>query len=76
MQCAACLGGSRVMILHQFLRVFILLVQQSHFLPQIQDARILTMFLLTLQEVVRIILFQNVRVSMDMLMFNNKEFAF
>lgn len=35
------------------------------------------MFLLTaLQEVGRIMLFQNVRVSMGMLMFHNKEFAF
>lgn len=53
------------------------MVQQSHFFPQVQDAWILAMLLLTaLQEVGRIILFQNVLVSMDMLMFNNKEFAF
>lgn len=75
MQCGACPGSSHILILGiSFLRVVILLVQKSYFFPRIQFA----MFLLTtiLQEVGRIILFQNVHALMDKLMFNKKEFAF
>lgn len=57
----------------------ILLVQREPFLPtKLKMHRTVVMYLLTtaFQEVGRIILFQNVHTSMEMLMFNNKEFDF
>lgn len=77
MQCDACSRGSQEDSVHPFLR-FVILVQQSHFFPKIQEAQNICNVLSnnSLQEVGRIILFLNVHALMDMLMFNNKAFAF